>query len=326
MKSNQIPADKALAFLNSLTHVEEDASVDIAALVAPYLHHPDDEVRAVTLEKLRNEADPDLLADIWQMAEEDGNLAVREQAILALGGYVDAAAYAADYMDDLDESELSETEVDELLSYLWAVLEDEEETAGIRQAALQSLSAWADEAFETTIAAAWDTFASSWRPALLYAMGRTGLVRWAPQVIEALSSNDPETLYQATWTAGQLGVNAAIPRLAELALTATNNEIQLEAVTSLGQLSDMSALDNLVEVIRRTSSDELRETAWYAIEDFKDSISMEQIDMGSTEEEFLTTIDDVEKLVEGILSSRLPRRLLETRPSDEDDEDDDLPF
>lgn len=324
MNAAQMRSDKAIAFLQSLDYLEDEPSVDLPALVAPYLQHADADVRQLALQKIVDVGDPTLFDMLMDMVEDDPSVEVQALALLALGSYVrdavDFGSFGSDELSDL----LADDEIDELYDFLWEQYSDEEAPDALRQAALQSLAYADDPDVETAIAECWQLPGSAWRTAVLMAMGNSSLTVWAPQVIAALGGGDTELQRIAAWAAGRVGALDAIPQLGKLARTAEDPLLRDEAILALGRLGDLRSLDALFDVIRSPLDEDTRLAAWYAIEDLKEVLTLIQFEEGDTDQDVDEVAAEVDELIENAIVTRLSPQLRNTRPlMEEDDTADD---
>jgi hypothetical protein len=113
---------------------------------------------------------------------------------------------------------------------------------------LESLAYAADPAVGDLIEMAYNADDRLMRQSAVFAMGRNADHRWRKQVLAELQSRDPAMRFEATVSAGELGLATAVQRLIQLMDDADRN-ISEAAVLALGKIGGREAKRALEEVL-----------------------------------------------------------------------------
>jgi hypothetical protein len=126
--------------------------------------------------------------------------------------------------------------------------ERDQELCEVRRRALESLAYAADPAVGDLIEMAYNADDRLMRQSAVFAMGRNADHRWRKQVLAELQSRDPAMRFEATVSAGELGLATAVQRLIQLMDDADRN-ISEAAVLALGKIGGREAKRALEEVL-----------------------------------------------------------------------------
>jgi len=94
---------------------------------------------------------------------------------------------------------------------------------------------------------AWHSDDAGLRSSAIYAMGRSCDERWQETVLGALQEGAATLRYEAVKSSGELGIEAAVPRLAQLAHE-DDREIAVSAIQALGEIGGKRAQRLLAEL------------------------------------------------------------------------------
>ncbi len=235
--------------------------------VRSLLDDPDPQVRAEAVACLWNSSDPIWIDVLIEKAKDDPDLDVRTRSISALGHYL----YEQDPEFDDDEEDLDEVDEDDLsriVEFLFDTAQDEGLEVDERRYAIESLAFLDDTDVDSLISWAYAQVDPRYRVSALFAMGRTGDLRWSDEVLLELGSDNREVQYEAVRAAGELGLHDATPQLVELARGhGTDKSLRLVAIYSLGAAGDERAYPVLEELCHARDRD-IRDAAREAAEEW----------------------------------------------------------
>jgi HEAT repeat protein len=223
------------------------------------LDDDDDEVRLEAVRGLWEYERPDLLGPLLRLAEGDSNAAVRAEAALALGRFVQLS----------EEGKLAERRFGEVEEALRRVIENGDEVEEVRARALEAIgphdSAWVRQA----IREAYESGARGLKASAVHAMGRSCEARWLPLVSRELASDEAEIRYEAALACGSLGEEEAVPQLAPL-LEDDDLEVKEAAIFALAEIGGAQAKELLLgqagdasESVREAANEALAEMESY---------------------------------------------------------------
>jgi HEAT repeat protein len=233
------------------------------------LDDPDPQVRAEAVACLWNSSDPAWIEVLIEKVGGDPNLDVRTRAISALGHYIyekEMAGMEEDW-DDVQEA-VSEHDIERIVNFLFAIARDEEASVDERRYAIESLAFWDDPELVSLIEWAYGQEEPRYRISALFAMGRTGDLRWADHVLSELHSANREVQYEAVRASGELGLHEATEDLIRLAHgRGVEKPLRLVAIYALGEAGDDRAYPILEELCHARDRD-VRDAAREAAEEW----------------------------------------------------------
>ena len=260
---------------------EGTLSLDARAskVVRDLLDDPDAQVRAEAVACLWNSSDPAWIDILIDKAQRDANLDVRARALSALGHYIyekEAAAYLGEWGEG--EKLISERDLERLLNFLFSVAHSEHAGVDERRYAIESLAFLDDPEVDALIEWAYEQSDTRFRVSALFAMGRTGDLRWADPVLAELHAANREVQYEAVRAAGELGLHEATDDLIRMARgRGVDKQLRLIAIYSLGEAGDDRAYPILQE-LSHARDREVREAAREAVEEWLIASVSEQLD------------------------------------------------
>ncbi len=246
--------------------------------VRSLLDDPDPQVRAEAVACLWNSADPSWIDVLINKAENDPDLDVRTRSISALGHYL--YEQDTDFEDDRLEYEgfLSERDLERVVTFLFATAQDPEADPDERRYSIESLAFLDDPEVDTLIEWAFGQKDSRYRISALFAMGRTGDLRWTEEVMGELHSDNREIQYEAVRAAGELGLREASEELIALAQgRGVEKSLRLVAIYALGHAGDERAYPVLEELCHARDRD-IRDAAREAAEEWLIASTEEETD------------------------------------------------
>jgi HEAT repeat protein len=233
------------------------------------LDDPDPQVRAEAVACLWNSSDPAWIEVLIEKVGADPNLDVRTRAISALGHYIyerEMAGLEEDW-DDLEET-VSERDVERIVGFLFGIAHNEGASVDERRYSIESLAFLDDPELVALIEWAYAQEEPRYRVSALFAMGRTGDLRWADHVLAELHSANREVQYEAVRASGELGLHEATEDLIRLAHgRGVEKPLRLVAIYALGEAGDDRAYPILEELCHARDRD-VRDAAREAAEEW----------------------------------------------------------
>jgi HEAT repeat protein len=241
--------------------------LDFSTIITLALDDPDADVRRAAVDGVLEDCPPRVIERLMAMAQDDANAEVRAAAAGALGQFI--------LLGELGK--LPERLAVRLQDTALALHRNPNEDLNVRRRALEAIANCGREGVPELIREAYYHDNLMMRVSAVFAMGRSCDDVWAPQVLEELSSEYPEMLYEATRAAGELELRKALARLAELA-GEEDREIQEMAIWSLGEIGGKAALnilENLAVLAVENEDDDLAD----AIEEAQSAASFSGEDL-----------------------------------------------
>jgi HEAT repeat protein len=241
-----------VAFLESLYDGSEPW-IDHGPIFVEHLDDEDPQVRVAALQGIWHSPDPDLIDRLIEIAEQDPSPMVRAQAISGLGVYVfegEMADYDFDWgpMSELmREDELPEADFVRVKEFLLSIYANETRTLDERRFAIEALGFLSDPKVADLIEEAYHRPERDWKISALFAMGRSGLVRWTDILARELYNAERDIQREAIRAVGEIGMDELGEDLWRLTYS-EDQEIQLEAIDALGQTGWDGAFERLEEL------------------------------------------------------------------------------
>jgi HEAT repeat protein len=244
--------EERIVFLESLLDSDEPW-IDHGPIFAQFLDDPDPEVRITALRGLWYTPDPSLIDRLIEMADQDPSPKVRAEAVSALGIYIyqgELADYGFDWgpmTDILREDELPEADFVRVKDHLLGVYADKGRPLDERRFAIEALGFLSDPAVADLVEEAYRQPEQEMKISALYAMGRSGLVRWTEILARELYNAEHDIQLEAIRAVGEIGLAELGKDLWRLTY-AEDQEIMLEAIEALGQSGWEKAFERLDEL------------------------------------------------------------------------------
>jgi HEAT repeat protein len=256
-----------------------------AKFVRYLLDDPDPQVRAEAVSCLWNSSDPEWIQVLIDKATSDCDLDVRTRGLSALGHYIyekEMAAYSE--LDD-DHEPISENDLQRIVNFLFSTAQDTALSIDERRYAIESLAFLDDPEVDALIEWAFEQQEPRYRVSAIFAMGRTGDLRWSDHILSELHSANREVQYEAVRAAGQLALHDATDDLIRLAHgRGAEKSLRLVAIYALGETGDERAYPVLEELCHARDRD-VRDAAREATEEWLISSMAERYAMEQEQEE-----------------------------------------
>ncbi|HIC93587.1 MAG TPA: HEAT repeat domain-containing protein, partial [Anaerolineae bacterium] len=238
-KKEEMSKEEKLALLTRIVE-GEDYLTDYLPVLKEFLDDEDAEVRRLAISGLWDYPDPEMIDPLLEKAAGDPSPKVRCQAIIALGRYIyegEMADYDFDWgplEEIMREGELPKEDFLRVKDFLLAVYRDEGKSLDERRFAVEALGFLSDPEVSDIIEEAYAHPDLRMKVSAIFAMGRSGLVRWTDTILRELDSPIRELQLEAIRAAGEIGLDEAGEALLRLTY-ADDRDVKLEAIWALGQ-------------------------------------------------------------------------------------------
>jgi HEAT repeat protein len=236
---------------------EADFEADFCEVFKIGLDDEDPRVRASSIEGLWEVEDVTLVRPLVRLLAEDASEMVREAAATSLSRFALRA----------EMGQLQPRLANLVWEVLWQTVHDEEEDLHVRRRALESLAYFDRPGVREAIEWAYGHEDSSMRASAVFAMGRSADEEWSSQVIDELSSMDPEMRYEAARACGTLQIAGAVARLSRMTAD-TDVEVKLASVWSLGQIGGPESR-RVLEICAEMGDQALQDAAREALDELE---------------------------------------------------------
>jgi HEAT repeat protein len=272
---NKSSKQKKIALLKRLIE-SEDVFYDNQPTFQAHLSDPDPEVRTLAIQGLWDYPDPDLIDPLIDIAQRDPDQQVRNRAITALGRYV-YEGEMADYDYDwgeletiIREDELPEESYQRAVAFLLDIARDPSESLDARRFSIEALGFSSEPEIVDLVEQAYHAPDVEMKASALFAMGRSGLVRWDRYVLAELDSPVLQIQLEAVRTAGELFLEEAAPVLVTLASSTTDQDLRHEAIWALGHMTSLEVWQFLDDITQDPTEDEkTRQLAEAALDEYE---------------------------------------------------------
>jgi HEAT repeat protein len=251
--------EERIAFLESL--LENSAPwTDNGLIFIQFLDDNDPQVRALAIRGLWYYPEPALIDRLIEMAEQDPSPLVRARAVSGLGIYMyegEMADYGYDFgpmTEILREEELPQVDFVRAKEFLQSVYADVTRSLDERRFALEALSFLSDPEVADLVEEAYDQPEREMKISAVFAMGRSGLIRWTDILGRELYNDDWEIQREAIRAVGEMGLDELGKDLRQLTY-ADEREIMLEALAALAQTGWEGAFDRIDELTLDTDQE-----------------------------------------------------------------------
>jgi HEAT repeat protein len=215
---------------------EDNFELDFEGVFRIALSDGDAQIRTQAIEGLWEDEDPCLIGPLLKLLECDSSEAVRAAAAVALGKFILLA----------EHQKLRAAYTERICRALLPILRDSTQPLEVRRRALEAIAPAHFPEIEGLIREAYASRDDRLAVSAIYAMGKTTGPGWMPLLIRELASPDAERRYEAAGACAEIGDEAAVPDLIELAEDA-DVEVGLAAIRALGRIGGDEAKDYLEE-------------------------------------------------------------------------------
>ena len=251
--------EERIAFLESL--LENSAPwTDNGLIFIQFLDDNDPQVRALAIRGLWYYPEPALIDRLIEMAEQDPSPLVRARAVSGLGIYMyegEMADYGYDFgpmTEILREEDLPQADFVRAKEFLQSVYADVTRSLDERRFALEALSFLSDPEVADLVEEAYNQPEREMKISAVFAMGRSGLMRWTDILGRELYNDDWEIQREAIRAVGEMGLDELGKDLSRLTY-ADEREIMLEALAALAQTGWEGAFDRIDELTLDTDQE-----------------------------------------------------------------------
>ena len=203
-------------------------------------------VRSMAIDLLWADESEETMRRIMEAAARDQDSTVRANALKALGNFILLGEYGDIPLDTAKDAQ----------DLTLGIHRDQSEPLNVRRRALEALANSSHPAVPALIRAAYDDGNHDLKISAIFAMGRTCSDAWRRQLLEELSSEDEECVYEAISACGRIQLADSVRPIAELSLR-DDRELQMMAVWALGEIGGKQAFDVLTSLAEAELGDEL---------------------------------------------------------------------
>ena len=261
LRWREIDVRRRRRIVQELTDLSEDnVELDFNAVFSIGLRDEDAAVRTQSVRGLWEHEGADVIGPLLDLLAGDETTAVRAEAALALGRFVDLH----------EDGRLRDHHFQRVEEGLRRALERSSEEQEVRARALQSIGAHNEQWVRGAIREAYESAQRAMKIAAVHAMGRSSDDRWLPLLLRELTSDDAEVRYEAAVAAGSLADERAILQLIKLVVD-PDDEVKQAAIAALGEIGGLQAREALLALLD-SESEAVREAATEALAllDFED--------------------------------------------------------
>lgn len=219
------------------------------------LNDPDAKVREAAIDLLWEDESIELMSRLIEVCQWDESPEVRAAAVRELGRFILLGEY----------EEISEAETARAQDAAISVLHNGDEEISVRRRGLEAISNSSHEIVPASIHEAYESGDHLMLVSAIFAMGRSYDKRWCDIIMKEIRSSDPEIVYEATRSAGELEMIEAVPILGQLAV-GPDRDVQLVAIWSLGEIGGQEAL-RILSALAEDLEDSEDEDVIEAVED-----------------------------------------------------------
>ncbi|MDY7040075.1 MAG: HEAT repeat domain-containing protein [Chloroflexota bacterium] len=297
MTQDSLTRQEKITFLKDVVGAG-DFATDYLPVLQEYLDDENAEVRALAIENLWDYPDSSLLAPLLDKAQHDPIPNVRCKAIITLGRFIyegEMADYDFDWgeMEELMRAdELPQEDFLKVRRFLLDVHQDPDKSLDERRYALEALGFHTDDEVFSIIERAYAHPNQEMKMSAIFAMGRSGNLRWTDTILRELNNSQKAMQIEAIRAAGEIGLEEAGKELWRLTYS-DDRDVRLEAIWALGQTGWSEAFERLDELTIIGEDEEIRETAEESLEEWhlfsgmmEDMFEDEEFEEGYIDEEF----------------------------------------
>ena len=240
--------------VQELTDISEDnVEFDFDAVFTIGLGDEDAAVRLQSVRGVWEHEGTGVVEPLLALLSRDDDVAVRAEAALALGRFVDLH----------EDGRLRDQHFDRVKEGLREALARPGEEQEVRARALGAIGAHNEQWVRDAIREAYESVQRGLKVAAVRAMGRSADDRWLPLLVRELSNDDAEVRYEAAVAAGGVADERAIPHLIRLVID-PDEEVKQAAIAALGEIGGLQAREALLALLE-SESEAAREAAAEAL-------------------------------------------------------------
>lgn len=231
------------------------------------LDDPNPGVRAQTINELWDHVEPEAMARLFDLAQNDPDEQVRCKAISGLGRYVwECMSIDFDVPDPYNDGELSREDQEHLHSFLLGIYQDPNRSFDEQRYAVEALSFLSENTVTDLIRALYQRPEKKAKISALFAMGRNGAICWEEILAREIGNEDKEIRIEAIDAIGEMRADSLGKDLLRLTYD-PDRDVMMAAVFALGQTGWESAFDRLDELTLHPDP-EIRQVADAALEEW----------------------------------------------------------
>lgn len=266
--------------------MDSETLVDFSDLGRYALADPIPTVRATAIRLLWEVQDNKLIPTLLSIMEKDSDEVVRATAATALGQYV--------YLGELEElppAALSRVE-DALLKKV-----NSSDAPLVRRRALESLGFSSRNEVPPLVRKFFNSVENDWVASALYAMGRSSDPQWEQDVLDSITSPEPDIQLEAVRAAGSLEFSSSRQPLLDLLENAAelDDEVRVAVLWSLSQVGGEDVRQTLEKLAEETEDEEELDLIEKAMENLEFNEGLDKLDLfdiiPEDKDEFTTVID-----------------------------------
>lgn len=235
-----LPTERQREIVSTMAELaEQNVELDFSAVFKMCLKDSDEEILEIAIEGLWEHEDRSIISGLVDVLRSDKSSKVRAAAALALSKFSVLA----------QEGKLLAKDSDLIHQNLLGILDDEDEDIEVRRRCLESAASFNTDAIQQFVEWAYTSEDQDLKTSAIFAMGRTGEMRWLPTLIKELESPEPSVRYETAHACGELGEEEAILHLIPL-LQDDDHQVQLAGIAALGKIGGGLAKKVLVNCVK----------------------------------------------------------------------------
>lgn len=218
--------ESKIPILDRLIDMSQDRTeLDFSAVFRRCLRDEAGEVRQRAIEGLWEHEERRLIAPLCELLAQDPLASVRATAAAALGKFAELA----------QQGKLLRKDGPRIQECLLAALQNEMEDMTVRRRSLESVAVLNSPKVEEFILWAYANDDPAFKGSALYAMGRTGEIRWLECLVKETQNQSPLLRFEAANACAQLEEEDAVPHLVPL-MDDDDLQVQLAAIRAAGAI------------------------------------------------------------------------------------------
>ena len=251
------PDDRRQVIVRHLADIsEENFVVDFSPIFRISFEDPNALVRIAALDGLWDSTDSTLVEPILRLLNSDPALEVRVAAAKASAHFLLLAEW--DQIRDINSPQI--------IKSLYETYVDPMTELSLKCAVLEAMGPATSPTVSRLIEDAYEGFVPELQLSAVFAMGTSADPRWISIILDEMESPNEEMRAEAARAAGLIGLNQAIPQLAELAYD-DDLDVAIVAVTSIAQIGGDEADNILNALLGDPRSDHLHKAIEDAMEE-----------------------------------------------------------
>lgn len=209
---------------------EADVALDYREIGLFGVTDTDGSVREAAVDVLWEDTSAEVLDLMIHLAVQDPHTLVRAAGTGALGRFI-----LMGELGELDEINTKRAQQTAIQLY-----KDPAQDTLVRRRALEAIAHSSLPFVSKAIKEAYENADHDLRISAVYAMGKSCDTRWEDIILTEIDSDDPEMRFEAARAAGEIELQAAVPKLGQM-LEDVDDEVQQAAVWSLGEIGGREA-------------------------------------------------------------------------------------